>query len=147
MKSLVANNIIHRDLKPENVMFHDGIVKLCDFGFCTQMESGKTDNKSWGSPLYMAPELLFKKDYGLNVDIYSFGCLVYELLFGICPYETNKIQDLYKMIEAGKVNFPKKVNTVSIPLERLIRRMLKTDPSQRITWNEIFQHQIFAEKS
>ena len=47
-----------------------------------------------GSPLYMAPEVLFGNNYDLKADIWSIGVIYYELLYGICPFETNSIINL-----------------------------------------------------
>jgi serine/threonine protein kinase len=56
---LNKHNIIHRDLKPDNIYFHDGIIKVGDFGFCKAMDSNEELAKTMlGSPLYMAPEVL-----------------------------------------------------------------------------------------
>ena len=63
MKTLQKFNIIHRDIKPENHLFHDGICKLADFGFCKELAKGKTTRTRVGSPIYMAPEILFDRPY------------------------------------------------------------------------------------
>ena len=61
MKTLVKMNIIHRDVKPENILLHDGVAKLGDFGFCRPLKPGLTVRTRVGSPIYMAPEILFDK--------------------------------------------------------------------------------------
>ena len=58
-KILTAKNIMHRDLKPGNIFFHNGQIKIGDFGFCKSLESSKDLAQTMlGSPIYMAPEIL-----------------------------------------------------------------------------------------
>jgi serine/threonine protein kinase len=87
-KVLVKENILHRDLKPSNILFHDGVLKLADFGFCKELlkENDMTQTMV-GSPIYMAPEVLKGQTYNCKADIWSMGVVLYEMLFGVCPYE------------------------------------------------------------
>jgi len=96
MKTLQKHNIVHRDIKPDNILLHNGIIKLADFGFCQRIKNSQMLFEKLGSPLYMAPELLWEKPYDTRCDIYSIGCLVYELLYGKLPYVDMSIQGLMK---------------------------------------------------
>ena len=73
---------MHRDIKPENVLIHNGKIKLADFGFCLHFKKDKRYMKRIGSPLYMAPEMLFTIPYDNRIDLYSLGVLMYEIIFG-----------------------------------------------------------------
>jgi len=80
-------SIIHRDLKPENILFHDGKIKITDFGFCKKLKRQNDMAESLvGSPMYMAPECLMGERYNTTADIYSLGVILYEMLFGCYPY-------------------------------------------------------------
>lgn len=57
-KILVRENILHRDLKPTNILFHNGVLKIADFGFCKEMKENSMAKTMVGSPIYMAPEVL-----------------------------------------------------------------------------------------
>jgi serine/threonine-protein kinase ULK/ATG1 len=87
--SLVRENILHRDLKPANILFHNGVAKIADFGFCKTLSS-RTElaSSTVGSPLYMAPEVVQGKSYSSSADLWSLGCVFYEMLYGVCPFET-----------------------------------------------------------
>ena len=88
-------NIIHRDIKPENILFHDGRIKVSDFGFCKKLKEINDMAESMvGSPMYMAPECLVGDNYNTKADIYSLGVVLYEMLFGFYPYEGSDIPDL-----------------------------------------------------
>jgi serine/threonine protein kinase len=59
-----------------------------------------------GSPIYMAPELLAGKYYNNKADIWSLGVLLYEMIFGKCPYEENSMLQLLKLIQNKPLEFP-----------------------------------------
>jgi len=93
---LHANNILHRDVKPTNCLLsavHDADlelipqIKLADLGLARH-EAQEMSTRV-GTLLYMAPELMEEEDYGLPVDIYSCGMLLYELVTGLVPYSTS----------------------------------------------------------
>jgi len=135
-------DIIHRDVKPENILFHDGVIKLGDFGFCRKLEKGTTTRTRVGSPIYMAPEILFDRPYDGRCDIYSLGVLLYECLYGRAPYESNSLPDLKMQINRGQYNFPSFVNRISKSTEMLIRKLLQPNPKKRMTWEELFNYNI-----
>lgn len=91
-RSLFKVNIMHRDLKPSNILFSDGIIKIADFGFCKSLQN-QTDLTATmvGSPIYMAPEVLKGQPYSTKADIWSMGVVLFECLFGFCPYEDQSI--------------------------------------------------------
>lgn len=99
------NGVIHRDLKPANVQIlsdkSDSVqIKLLDFGMAGLIESdGKLTQTGvlLGSPLYMSPELIEGKTAGIQSDIYSFGCLWYELLTGQPPFRGASILETLSM--------------------------------------------------
>lgn len=90
---LFSQNILHRDLKPSNILFSGpNQIKIADFGFCKQL-MGPEDltHTMVGSPIYMAPEILRGYNYNIKADIWSMGVVLFEMLFGYCPYEDKTI--------------------------------------------------------
>ena len=86
-QELARNNTIHRDLKPANILISQGMFKICDFGFSKVIKDPAMANKTCvGSPIYMAPQILDKKDYSAKCDIWSLGIIFYELLHGNVPW-------------------------------------------------------------
>ena len=137
LNSVIQLNIIHRDLKPQNILFHEGKVKIADFGFCKQLESRKDLSKTiLGSPIYMAPEILLGEEYTMKADIWSLGVMLYEMLYGKCPFEGKNIAQLIDLIHEYDLNFPEQY-MVSEKIKKLIIMMLSKDPNKRIEWEEI----------
>ena len=111
-KELNKNNIMHRDLKPDNIFFSDGKVKLGDFGFCKMLEMNMAQTML-GSPIYMAPEILKEEIYTLKADIWSLGVVLFEMLFGYCPFESSSISQLINVIKDNELKIPKELNPIS----------------------------------
>jgi serine/threonine-protein kinase ULK2 len=61
-----------------------------------------------GSPIYMAPEVLLGKSYGQKSDVWSLGCVLYEMIYGRCPFETNSMSELILMVSRDEVSLPEK---------------------------------------
>jgi len=85
---LIKSNVMHRDIKPSNILLHNGIIKLADFGFCKPLKDARDLSQTMlGSPIYMAPEILKGEAYTIKTDIWSLGVVLYEMIFGFCPFE------------------------------------------------------------
>jgi serine/threonine protein kinase len=75
---LSSENILHRDLKPTNILFHNGVIKVADFGFCKELLKDTDMTQTMvGSPIYMAPEVLKGLIYDSRADIWSMGVILY----------------------------------------------------------------------
>lgn len=87
------NGVIHRDIKPQNIMIKsDGMVKVTDFGIA-KMDSNVTmtnTSKVFGSAQYISPEQAQGKVVDLRTDIYSLGCVMYEMVTGRVPHESDE---------------------------------------------------------
>jgi serum/glucocorticoid-regulated kinase 2 len=77
-----GKNIIHRDVKPENLVFDkEGYLHLTDFGISKIMSPNNSKDTS-GTPAYLAPEVMEKRNHGFTVDFYALGIIMYELALG-----------------------------------------------------------------
>jgi len=138
--------IVHRDLKIENIMFvskDSDVVKLGDFGLSKLIGKGVTMTPV-GTLEYMPPEIVEKKVYSTNVDIWSLGCLAYILLYGSFPFyeETvgNKLVLLKDKIKSGYFAFPTDAENVSDEAKDLIKKALDLNPATRLNINKFLAH-------
>ena len=134
-------NIMHRDLKPDNIFFHNDVIKVGDFGFCKSLEKAQMTKTMLGSPIYMAPEILNGQIYSNKADIWSIGVVLYEMLYGYCPFESSSIPKLIEVLKETELDFPNDV-LVSNETKKLLRKILTKDPQKRIEWMELFQLKI-----
>ena len=98
------NRIIHRDLKLGNLFLTDKMeVKVGDFGLAAKIEfDGERKRTVCGTPNYIAPEVLENKNgHSFEVDIWSFGVILYAMLIGKPPFETSDVKTTYKRIKAN----------------------------------------------
>lgn len=139
-------SITHRDVKLENTLVdQNGIIKLIDFGFATCFPNEKKAKIFCGTPSYMAPEIVCKKEYyGPPVDIWAAGVLLYALITGNFPFRANSDKDLYKQIIRGHYVVP---DYVSIAAKHLIAKMLCVDPNKRPRAGELLKDPWFRASS
>jgi len=90
----------------------------------------------------MAPEILKGYPYNIKGDIWSLGVVLYEMLFGICPFEDKSLAGLIYQIDKKPLAFPREINNISQSTENLLRRMLVLDHRNRIDWNELLEYKI-----
>ncbi|XP_067846186.1 serine/threonine-protein kinase PLK3 isoform X1 [Heptranchias perlo] len=143
LKYLHARDILHRDLKLGNFFVNDNMeVKVGDFGLATKLlPIDQRKRTICGTPNYLAPEVLNKQGHGPEADIWSLGCVMYTMLFGRPPFETSDLKDTYRCIRAVEYTMP---SSFSVPAKDLIGSILKKNPEQRPTLDEIMNHDFFT---
>ena len=93
MKYIHQNNIIHRDIKPENLIFDEhGYLHITDFGIAKLYWPENYKDTS-GTPGYMAPEILARKNHCYSVDYFALGIIVHESIMGFRPYSGKTRKD------------------------------------------------------
>ncbi|KAB5562779.1 kinase-like domain-containing protein [Coniochaeta sp. 2T2.1] len=122
--------ILHRDLKPENVFLgEDNSVKLGDFGLSKMIQSHDFASTYVGTPFYMSPEICAAEKYTLKSDIWSLGCIIYELCTREPPFNAKSHFQLVQRIKEGKVNPLPAI--YSTELMAVIKDCLRVNPERR----------------
>lgn len=135
------NGVVHRDLKPGNLVLMDDemdFVKVVDFGLAKLSEESRKLTQSgelWGSPPYLSPEQCVGKPEDARSDIYSFGCVMYEMLTGKDPFHNGTT--IYELIQYHVNTPPPSMRSINpmlnLPdeLERVIFKAMAKDPKDR----------------
>ena len=137
-------NILHRDLKSANVfLFRDGTAKLGDLNVSKITCRGVGCTQT-GTPYYASPEIWKDNPYNLKSDIWSLGCVFYELIMLKTPFRGESMKDLYKKVMKGE--YPPIPKTFSNKFQIVIDRILKVKPEERPDTNEILEMDEIAYK-
>ncbi|CAD8199697.1 unnamed protein product [Paramecium pentaurelia] len=143
---LHSNRIIHRDIKPDNMILDKNLnLTLIDFGLSYITTQQITTHQNCGTLLYMAPEILMKKEYFKSVDIWSCGIIQYQLLKNCHPFWTNQKKENYikLMSKPQKVDF----NGMSKAAISFFEKTVAFEPEARITAEQALLHPWITSQS
>ena len=158
LKYLHKYGIIHRDLKTDNIMLTEasdkGNIKIMDFGLSKILGKKEKSTDGFGTLTFVSPEVLIRKPYNKEVDIWSLGVILYLMLSGELPFDDpdDNEQNIAKSIVYQDVKFPpEKFSKRSKAVIDLIKGCLTKDPKNRIKIDEILKgewikQQLFSEK-
>ena len=146
VKYLHKYGIIHRDLKPDNIMLTEasdrGHIKIMDFGLSKIRGKKEKTSDGFGTLTFVSPEVLIRKPYNKEIDIWSIGVILYLMLSGDLPFDDpeDDEQKIAKSIVFKDVEFPqKKFGNKSKEVIDLIKRCLTKEPRDRIKIDEILK--------
>ncbi len=132
------HDVIHRDIKPENILLHDGQALVADFGIALAVRAAGGDRLtetglSLGTPQYMSPEqATADRELDARSDVYSLGCVLYEMLAGEAPYTGPTAQAVIARVISGK---PERItalrDTVPVHVEAAVHQALAKLPADR----------------
>ncbi|PNI25153.1 DAPK3 isoform 4 [Pan troglodytes] len=143
---LHSKRIAHFDLKPENIMLLDKNVpnpriKLIDFGIAHKIEAGNEFKNIFGTPEFVAPEIVNYEPLGLEADMWSIGVITYILLSGASPFLGETKQETLTNISAVNYDFDEEYFSNTSELAKdFIRRLLVKDPKRRMTIAQSLEH-------
>jgi len=135
LEYLHGKGILHRDLKPENILLtEDRHIKLTDFGTAGMISASEADTQCVGTAEYVAPEVLNGGKQTTACDIWSVGCIIFQMLAGRPPFKAASEYLTFEEVTNIRYKFPK-----DFPLDAkdLITRILVKDPSKRLGAKDI----------
>ncbi|XP_029295252.1 death-associated protein kinase 1 [Cottoperca gobio] len=143
---LHAKQIAHFDLKPENIMLLSRSVphpriKLIDFGLAHKIDFGNDFKNIFGTPEFVAPEVVNYEPLGLEADMWSVGVITYILLSGASPFLGDNKQETLANVSAVDYTFDEEFfSSTSVLAKDFIARLLVKDPKKRMTIQDSLQH-------
>uniref|UniRef100_A0A5F8GAY0 Death-associated protein kinase 1 n=1 Tax=Monodelphis domestica TaxID=13616 RepID=A0A5F8GAY0_MONDO len=143
---LHSQHIAHFDLKPENIMLLDRNVpkpriKIIDFGLAHKIDFGNEFKNIFGTPEFVAPEIVNYEPLGLEADMWSIGVITYILLSGASPFLGDTKQETLANVSAVNYEFEEEFfSNTSALAKDFIRRLLVKDPKKRMTIQDSLQH-------
>jgi len=145
LKSMHDLNIMHRDLKSANVFLNqDDTVKLGDMNVSKVATQEGLNFTQTGTPYYASPEVWKDEPYDIKSDIWSLGCVLYEMITLKPPFQASSMKGLYKRVCQGKIQrIPK---SYSVELWQVVKQMLHTNPKQRPDCTKILESAIILSK-
>ncbi|XP_053317820.1 death-associated protein kinase 3 [Spea bombifrons] len=139
-------SIAHFDLKPENIMLLDQTspnprIKLIDFGIAHKIQAGNEFKNIFGTPEFVAPEIVNYEPLGLEADMWSIGVITYILLSGASPFLGETKQETLTNISGVNYDFDEEYFSNTSELAKdFIRRLLVKDPKKRMSIDQSLEH-------
>ena len=147
MKHVHDRKVLHRDIKSQNIFLTQNrkIMKLGDFGIARVLNATQELAKTaCGTPYYMSPEICDNKPYNDKSDVWSMGCLLYEMATLKCPFDARDMRGLIIKILRGA--YPPLPRVFSPDLTHLVGKCLARNPSQRPSVNELLALPIIRKR-
>uniref|UniRef100_A0A182PVB8 Serine/threonine-protein kinase PLK4 n=1 Tax=Anopheles epiroticus TaxID=199890 RepID=A0A182PVB8_9DIPT len=136
---LHSHKILHRDISLSNLLItKDMNIKIADFGLATELlRPDEKHHTLCGTPNYISPEVASRASHGLPADVWGLGCMLYTLLVGKPPFDTNGVKSTLTRVVMADYDLP---DHFSADASDLIERLLRKNPAERIKLEDVISH-------
>lgn len=132
-------NVMHRDIKSANIMMtQSGQLKLADFNVSKVLGTDNMLRTQTGTPYYASPEVWNNEPYSIKSDMWSLGCVMYEIVTGRVPFKANDFKSLRKKVVSCQ--YPPMGPLASRELQRAIFSLLTVEPNLRPDCDTLLQN-------
>ncbi|XP_042324187.1 serine/threonine-protein kinase PLK4 isoform X2 [Sceloporus undulatus] len=146
MLYLHSHGILHRDLTLSNLLLTNNMnIKIADFGLATQLKMPHEKHYTMcGTPNYISPEIATRSAHGLESDVWSLGCMLYTLLVGKPPFDTDTVKNTLNKVVLADYEMP---SFLSSDAQDLIHRLLRKNPVDRLSLSSVLDHPFMSKCS
>ncbi|EFO64934.1 Kinase, NEK [Giardia lamblia P15] len=136
--STVSGKIMHRDLKPQNIMLtKTGDCKICDFNMCRSVQTARAKTLA-GTLAYLAPDVCSSVGYTEKADMWSLGCIIYQMCEYSLPFYWNGIEDIPKDLK--NIQYKPISSEYSNDMKGVVASLLVLDPALRYSASDLLSH-------
>ncbi|XP_053259407.1 serine/threonine-protein kinase PLK4 isoform X1 [Podarcis raffonei] len=143
MLYLHSHGILHRDLTLSNLLLTNNMnIKIADFGLATQLTMPHEKHYTMcGTPNYISPEIATRSAHGLESDVWSLGCMLFTLLAGRPPFDTDTVKNTLNKVVLADYEMPV---FLSEEAQDLIHQLLRKNPADRLSLSSVLDHPFMS---
>ncbi|XP_035804053.2 obscurin isoform X3 [Amphiprion ocellaris] len=143
-------NILHLDIKPDNILMvyppRDEI-KICDFGFCQEIDTSRHQYSMFGTPEFVAPEIVHQEPVTVATDVWAVGVIAYLCLVSRCPFVGETDRATLARVGEGTLNWDASdIMNRSPEAKNFLQTLLQPDPEKRPSAFECLSHEWFQDE-
>lgn len=144
ISTMHARGIVHRDIKPQNIFLQDGKAKVGDFGIARTCSTNGRVRTPVGTPLYLDPQRCEGRDYGQKADMWSLGCVLYEMACLEPAFTAKSMGELKRKVLRGNVDYSRIPSHYSDEIKHIIKGLLEVKEQNRLSVTDLLRNSLIS---